>query len=91
MPDLITHLPHPLSVPPGQIEIGSGFTVSSLSGKIMCTSSTLSLQYTLPPPPALFTARLDFYQRAKSVYAVIHTLDDVPYGCFILQKGVIFK
>ena len=44
-----------------------------------------------PPPPALFTARLDFYQRAKSVYAVIHTLDDVPYGCFILQKGVIFK
>ncbi len=34
--------------------------------------------------------RLDFYQRAKSAYAVIHTLEDQPYGCFILHKGVIF-
>ena len=35
--------------------------------------------------------RLDFYQRARDVYAVIHTLDTVPYGCFILQKGVVFE
>ena len=34
--------------------------------------------------------RLDFYGRAKGVYAVVHTLDTVPYGCFILHKGVIF-
>lgn len=34
--------------------------------------------------------RLDFYQRAKSVFAVVHTLEAQPYGCFILQKGVIF-
>ena len=34
--------------------------------------------------------RLDFYGRAKGVYAVVHTLDSVPYGCFILHKGVIF-
>lgn len=33
--------------------------------------------------------RLEFYQRAKGVYAVVHTLDPVPYGCFILHKGVI--
>lgn len=34
--------------------------------------------------------RLDFYERAKSAYAVVHTLDAVPYGCFFLKKGVIF-
>jgi L-fucose mutarotase len=34
--------------------------------------------------------RLDFYQRALSAYAVVHTLDAVPYGCFILHKGVVF-
>lgn len=35
--------------------------------------------------------RLDFYHRAKAAYAVVHTLDTQPYGCFILQKGVIFE
>jgi L-fucose mutarotase len=34
--------------------------------------------------------RLDFYERASTAYAVVHTLDAVPYGCFILHKGVIF-
>lgn len=34
--------------------------------------------------------RLDFYERAKNAYAVVHTLEDQPYGCFILHKGVIF-
>lgn len=34
--------------------------------------------------------RLDFYQRAQGVYAIVHTLDTVPYGCFILHKGVVF-
>ncbi len=34
--------------------------------------------------------RLDFYQRARNVFAVVHTLDTVPYGCFILHKGVVF-
>jgi L-fucose mutarotase len=34
--------------------------------------------------------RLDFYERAKGVYAVVHTLEAEPYGCFILQKGVVF-
>ena len=33
--------------------------------------------------------RLEFYTRASSAYAVVHTLDAVPYGCFILHKGVI--
>jgi L-fucose mutarotase len=35
--------------------------------------------------------RLDFYGRARDVYAVVHTLDDTPYGCFILHKGVVFN
>ena len=34
--------------------------------------------------------RKDFYARAKNAYAVVHTLDDRPYGCFILTKGVVF-
>ena len=34
--------------------------------------------------------RLEFYGRAKRVFAVVHTLESAPYGCFILQKGVVF-
>lgn len=34
--------------------------------------------------------RLEFYDRARDVYAIVHTLDSVPYGCFILHKGVVF-
>ena len=33
--------------------------------------------------------RSAFYERAHGVYAVVHTLDPVPYSCFILQKGVV--
>lgn len=40
------------------------------------------LEYAIVP-------RLDFYERASSAYAVVHTLDAVPYGCFFLHKGVI--
>jgi Fucose dissimilation pathway protein FucU len=35
--------------------------------------------------------RLNFYERAKQAYAVVHTLETQPYGCFILHKGVIFE
>jgi L-fucose mutarotase len=34
--------------------------------------------------------RLDFYRRARECSAVVHTLDDRPWGCFILTKGVVF-
>ena len=34
--------------------------------------------------------RLDFYRQAQGAYAVVHTLDAVPYGCFVLHKGVVF-
>ena len=34
--------------------------------------------------------RLEFYDQARSSFAVIHTLDSVPYGCFVLTKGVVF-
>ncbi len=35
--------------------------------------------------------RLEFYQRAKHAFAVAHTLESQPYGCFLLQKGVLFE
>jgi L-fucose mutarotase len=34
--------------------------------------------------------RLTFYERATAAFAVVHTLESQPYGCFLLQKGVIF-
>lgn len=34
--------------------------------------------------------RLDFYARARQTFAVVHTLDSEPYGCYILTKGVVF-
>lgn len=34
--------------------------------------------------------RLDFYTRARAAYAVVHTLEPQPWGCFILTKGVVF-
>ena|ERR1700677_5149539 len=33
--------------------------------------------------------RLDFYQRAPALSAIVRTLDSRPYGCFILHKGVV--
>lgn len=33
--------------------------------------------------------RYDFYERARSVYAVVQCLEPAPYSCFILHKGVI--
>ncbi|MEY4136052.1 MAG: hypothetical protein RL205_180 [Actinomycetota bacterium] len=52
--------------------------------KIASESEGRALEYGIVP-------RLDFYDRAKSAFAVVHTLDTVPYGCFFLQKGVIFE
>ncbi|MET0813001.1 MAG: RbsD/FucU domain-containing protein [Microbacterium sp.] len=34
--------------------------------------------------------RLDFYVRSRAAYAVVHTLEPQPWGCFILKKGVVF-
>lgn len=34
--------------------------------------------------------RLEFYQRARDVFAVVQCLDARPYGCFIVHKGVVF-
>jgi len=41
-----------------------------------------SLEFAIVP-------RGDFYERAKSAFAVVHTLETRPYSCYILQKGVI--
>lgn len=34
--------------------------------------------------------RQDFYVQAKTAFAVVHTSESRPFGCFILRKGVIF-
>lgn len=51
---------------------------------LACASEGRDLRFGVIP-------RLDFYQRATQAYAVVHTLEDQPYGCFILHKGVIFS
>ncbi|MBP0617387.1 RbsD/FucU family protein [Jiella mangrovi] len=33
--------------------------------------------------------RFDFYDEAKTAYAVVRTGETRPYGCFIFKKGVI--
>ncbi|MFI5952596.1 RbsD/FucU domain-containing protein [Cryptosporangium sp. NPDC051539] len=34
--------------------------------------------------------RHEFSRRANDVYAVVHTLEDEPYSCFVLHEGVVF-
>lgn len=34
--------------------------------------------------------RQDFYRHARTAFAVVHTSEPRPYGCFILRKGVVF-
>lgn len=34
--------------------------------------------------------RIAFYERARGAFAVVHTLEPQPWGCFVLHKGVIF-
>jgi L-fucose mutarotase len=34
--------------------------------------------------------RLEFYNRARDAFAVVHVLDPAPWGCFVLHKGVVF-
>ncbi|MBI1173605.1 ribose ABC transporter [bacterium] len=41
------------------------------------------------PRPMIGIERFDFYDRAKSAYAVIQTGERRFYGCFIFRKGVI--
>jgi len=41
------------------------------------------------PLDFLVVPRLEFYVRATSAFAIVRTLETRPYGCFILQKGVV--
>ena len=34
--------------------------------------------------------RLAFYAAARNAFALVHTTEDRPYGCFLLTKGVVF-
>lgn len=34
--------------------------------------------------------RFAFYEAARKCYAVVHTTESRPYGCFIVTKGVVF-
>jgi L-fucose mutarotase len=42
------------------------------------------------PIPMLPLERFDFYAAAKQCFAVVHTTEARPYGCFLLTKGVVF-
>lgn len=33
--------------------------------------------------------RQDFYGLAREMFLIVHTLEDAPYSCFVLQKGVV--
>lgn len=41
------------------------------------------------PRPMIGIERFEFYERAKTAYAVIQTGERRFYGCFIFRKGVI--
>ncbi|MER7687157.1 RbsD/FucU domain-containing protein [Streptomyces sp. NPDC097610] len=47
------------------------------------SAHTRTLEYGVVP-------RFLFYERAKDAFAVVHTLESEPYGCFIMHKGVVF-
>ncbi|MCP5280876.1 MAG: fucose dissimilation pathway protein FucU [Rhodoferax sp.] len=34
--------------------------------------------------------RFAFYAAARNAFALVHTTEDRPYGCFLLTKGVVF-
>ncbi|GAB3119333.1 RbsD/FucU family protein [Glaciibacter psychrotolerans] len=55
-------------------------------------AAVLELAREAHPKPLEFgiVPRLEFYERAKKAYAVVHILETLPYSCFLLQKGVVF-
>lgn len=80
---LDTFLEHPLE----RMEVdGDPSIVAPVQSKL------LDIANANHPQPLEFgvVPRMSFYERAKGVFAVVHTLEDQPYGCFILHKGVIF-
>ena len=68
-----------------EVQDDPSVTTPSRSGcsKIARAAHPGPLEYGVVP-------RLDFYDRAKQVFAVVHTLESEPYSCFVLQKGVVF-
>lgn len=34
-------------------------------------------------------SRADFFELAATAFAVVHTTDNRPYGCFVIAKGVV--
>lgn len=51
----------------------------------------LALARKAHPAPVEFEVipRFAFYERARSAFAVVKTLDQRPYACFVLKKGVV--
>jgi L-fucose mutarotase len=80
---LDTFLEHPLE----RMEVDGD---PSIIGPVQ--SKVLAIANAHHPQPLEFgvVPRMSFYERAKGVFAVVHTLEDQPYGCFIFHKGVIF-
>ncbi len=47
-------------------------------------------QAVMPEAKMSSIERFAFYEAAKQSYAVVQTIEDRPYGCFIFTKGVVF-
>jgi L-fucose mutarotase len=80
---LDSFVPHPLERM--EVDDDPSLTTPTQDALLVMASAAegRALEYGVVP-------RLDFYDRARSAFAVVHTLDAVPYGCFFLRKGVIF-
>jgi L-fucose mutarotase len=80
---LDTYVPHPLE----RMEVENNPTlVAPIQQRVLDfvrDNYAPTLEFGLIP-------RLDFYKRARLAFAVVHTLEEEPYGCFILTKGVVF-
>ncbi len=80
---LDTFVPHPLE----RMEVNDDADVVA-----PVQARALAVAQEFHPAPLEFgvVPRLEFYERAKGAYAVVHTLEPAPYGCLILTKGVVF-
>jgi L-fucose mutarotase len=80
---LDTFIDHPLE----RMEVdGDPAIVSDLQRDLL----TLAQGFHEPKLEFGVVPRLDFYERARGAFAVVHTLEPKAFGCFILHKGVVF-
>ena len=80
---LDSFIPHPLARMEVDEDPAKTTPVQDAMLALATEAEGRALEYAVIP-------RLDFYETARSCFAVVHTLDAVPYGCFVMTKGVVF-